>query len=190
MSRLFLLGKSCASLVSLGVACALLASCGARQDGFDWGRMVLFSAISGTLVKDGKPVAGAKITREANFHGSKHSDSTVTDKDGNFSFETMKTFTLLYQVLPSEPVVIQRVFVRAGDKSYEIWSYAKFGYEDNSELKYNERIGEGVYRDLKITTTTNPIKVACELSNDRKPVGFISSTCSFSPPDPVSTTKK
>jgi hypothetical protein len=185
MSRLFLLGKSCTSLVSLGVACASLASCGARQDGFDWGRMVLFSAISGTLVKDGKPVAGATITREANFHGFEQTDTTTTDKDGTFSFPTMKRFTLVWQVLPSEPIVHQKIVTRALDKDYEVWYHTKRGYEDNAELKYSKRINENYWQDLLIDTTTSPITVRCELSNERKHVGFISSTCSFLPLKPA-----
>jgi hypothetical protein len=165
----------------LVLACASLASCGARQDGFDWGRMVLFSAIAGKLVKDGKPVANATITREANFHGSKHSDSTATDKDGNFSFETMKTFTLLYQVLPSEPVMGQKMFAVVGEAKNLIWENAKYGYEDNSELNYDERISNASFRSMKIDTTTNPITVSCELTATRIHTGFIFTSCSFLP---------
>jgi hypothetical protein len=150
-----------------------------REDGFDWGRMVLFSAIAGKLVKDGKPVANATITREANFHGSKHSDSTATDKDGNFSFETMKTFTLLYQVLPSEPVMSQKITARVAGKDYPIWHHVKSGYEDNSELNYTKRVSEGYWQKLRIDTTLNPLTVECDLQKEKTEIGFILTSCRF-----------
>ena len=106
-------------------AALLLGGCGFRRDGFDFGRMVLFSAVAGQIVRDGQPVAGATVTRHANFHGEEHTDSTVTDAHGNFRFGTMKTFTLLFQVLPSEPVVPQNIIVAADGSTQKIWSHVK-----------------------------------------------------------------
>jgi hypothetical protein len=182
MNRLFSPSQSFASaksVASLIVACALLASCGARKDGFDWSRVVLFSAIAGTLVKDGKPVANATITREANFHGSKHSDSTVTDKDGKFSFGTMKAFTLLYQVLPHEPMTYQKMTAHVTDKDNEIWYHPKSGYENNSELKYYILNKQGHIEFLRIEAMTNPILVECELGREMKKIGDVISKCEF-----------
>jgi hypothetical protein len=173
----------------LVLACASLASCGARQDGFDWGRMVLFSAIAGKITKDGKPVANATITREADFHGFEQTDTATTDKDGNFSFPTMKRFTLVWQVLPSEPIVHQKIVARALDKEYEVWYHTKRGYEDNAELKYSKRINENYWQDLLIDTTTNPITVTCELSREMKSTGQISSVCHFISGPAKSSTK-
>jgi hypothetical protein len=185
MSRLFLSGKPFASVASIIVACALLASCGARQDGFDWGRMVLFSAIAGTLVKDGKPVANAVITREANFHGFEQTDTTTTDKDGTFSFPTMKRFTVLWQVLPSEPIVHQKIVARALDKDYEVWYHTKWGYEDNSELRYFVLNAKGHIEYLRIDSATNPIFVTCNLAQEMKSTGKISSICDFRPDNAI-----
>ena len=55
---------------------------------FDAGKVCVFSAISGTLLKDGKPVAGAKLVRSAEWQ-SKKQDETVTDEQGYFEFPHM-----------------------------------------------------------------------------------------------------
>jgi hypothetical protein len=169
----------------LVLACASLASCGMREDGFDWGRVVLFSAISGTLVKDGKPVVGATLTRRAKL-GDWYEDTAVTDKDGKFSFETMKAFSLKAHILPHEPVVSQQMFAQVGNTKYDVWYHTKFGYEDNSELMYRTMNAAG---RQKINATVNPISVTCEFSADRQHVGHISSTCTFLPPSTKSPVK-
>jgi hypothetical protein len=162
----------------LVLACASLASCGMREDGFDWGRVVLFSAISGTLVKDGKPVAGATLTRRAKL-GDWYEDTAVTDKDGKFSFGTMKAFSLTAHMLPHEPVVSQQMFAVVGEIKHDVWYHTKRGYEDNSELTYWSMHVSGLQ---KINATVNPIRVVCEFSAERQHAGGISSTCTFLPP--------
>ena len=166
----------------LAVLCAalLLGGCGFRRDGFDFGRMVLFSAVAGQIVHNGQPVAGATVTRNANFHGEEHTDSTVTDANGNFRFGTMKTFTLLFQVLPSEPVVPQDITVVAGATTQEVWSHVKRGYEDNNELWFDTfDFFTQVREHLRIDAQTDPIRVVCRLGEEPKHTGRIWSTCDF-----------
>ncbi|MBS0313008.1 MAG: carboxypeptidase regulatory-like domain-containing protein [Proteobacteria bacterium] len=165
----------------LGVLCAalLLGGCGFRRDGFDFGRMVLFSAVAGQIVRNGQPVAGATVTRHANFHGEEHTDSTVTDAHGNFRFGTMKTFTLLFQVLPSEPVVPQNIIVAADGSTQKIWSHVKRGYEDNNELWFHIFHLETPNEYLRVDAQTDPIRVVCTLGAEPKLVGDIWGTCDF-----------
>ena len=166
----------------LAVLCAalLLGGCGVRRDGFDFGRMVLFSAVAGQIVRNGQPVAGATVTRHANFHGEEHTDSTVTDANGNFRFGTMKTFTLLFQVLPSEPIMRQRMNVVVDGATYELWRHLKWGYEDNSELWFDvpDFVKEKT-EHLRIDAQTDPIRVVCRLGEEPKHTGKIWGTCDF-----------
>jgi len=166
----------------LGVLCAalLLGGCGFRRDGFDFGRMVLFSAVAGQIVRDGQPVAGATVTRHANFHGEEHTDSTVTDAHGNFRFGTMKTFTLLYQVLPSEPAMLQVMTVSVGSTTEEVWRHVKRGYEDNNELWFDvpDFVKEKT-EYLRIDAQTDPIRAVCTLGAEPKLVGDVWGTCDF-----------
>jgi hypothetical protein len=124
------------SVLLLVLASLLLASCGARRDGFDWGRFVLFSAISGKVLDKGKPVPGLTLTRTVEWTGDTFVDTTVTDKEGGFAFPVLKKFNIVRQVLPAEPRIDQSIKTTHKGKEYEIWAHIKANYDNNSELFY------------------------------------------------------
>ncbi len=99
-------------------------------------KMVLFSAVQGRVLKDGQPVAGATLEREAKWTWKDETrrDSTTSGADGGFAFEPMVGSSLLGSVLPHEPVVHQKITIRHGGQAYEAWLHVRHSYEDNGEL--------------------------------------------------------
>ena len=112
-------------------------------------KMVIFSAVTGKVLQDGKPVSGASIEREFRWAWK---DETGTDKatsgiGGEFSFPAVERSSFLGSLLPHEPVVRQSITIRHAGKSYEAWLYNKHNYDDKGEL-------EG-----------KPLRLVCRLEN-------------------------
>lgn len=98
-------------------------------------KMVIFSAVEGQVLLNGAPVAGAEIERE--FHWAwkteNGGDKTRTGQDGSFMLPSIERSSLLGSLLPHEPVIKQRIVVRHGGKSYDVWMNFKRDYDNNSE---------------------------------------------------------
>ncbi len=114
----------------------------------DFGKVCLFSAISGVITLDGKPVANARLVRTANRDSAK-TDETTTDKDGHFSLPVMFERTVT-KYLPQEFVVKQDILVYYKDAKYDMWSGVKRKPEENTESR------------------GKPLVVKCELSQEKK----------------------
>jgi hypothetical protein len=128
-------------LVSFGVYAMSLA---------EVGRVCLFSAISGTITLDGKPVANARLVRTGDRDGPKVDEAT-TDENGYFEFPPMYERTVT-KFLPQEFVASQKITVDYDGKQYEIWSSVKRNKEENAESR------------------GNPLIVACELNGEEKSI--------------------
>jgi hypothetical protein len=141
MSRHFLSGKSFASVMSLAslIATSVLLSSCMRGDGFDWGRLVIASAINGKILDRGKPVANATVTRKVEWRWGEdtYTDTTTTDKEGRFSFDTLKKFAVAGNFLPHEPYIDHSYFVRVGNEEVFFLYRNKRGYDYNDELIAN-----------------------------------------------------
>ncbi len=148
----------------LVLASVTLAGCGARSDGFDWGRLVLFSAVSGKVLDKGKPVAGLTLTRSVEWKGDTYVDTTTTDKDGGFAFPVLKRFGGLYLVLPAEPRISQSISTVHLGKEYEIWGYLKGGYDNNGELLVGYTDSTMSARITIADPEKVPIVVTCDLA--------------------------
>lgn len=111
------------------------------------GRVCLFSAISGTITLDGKPVANARLVRTGDRDGPKVDEAT-TDENGYFEFSPMYERTIT-KFLPQEFVASQKILVHHGGKEYKIWSGVKRKKEENVESR-------GV-----------PLVVTCELNQEQ-----------------------
>ncbi len=112
----------------------------------------LFSAISGVITLNGKPVKNAQLKRivgKAHAQG-KVTDETTTDENGYFSMPAVFDKVLLAKVLPMEFSVPQEIFVYYEGKEYDIWSGVKRKREENSESR------------------GKPLVVKCELEGERK----------------------
>lgn len=114
------------------------------------GKVCLFSAMSGTITLDGKPVVNAKLVRTADRDGAK-TDETMTDENGYFQFPAMFERTIT-KFLPQEFVVSQKVVLYFDEQEYEIWWGIKRKPEENIESR------------------GKPLVVNCELSNSNASV--------------------
>jgi hypothetical protein len=117
----------------------------------DVGKVCLFSAMSGVITLDGKPVANARLVRKAE-HGAK-SDEATTDKEGNFKFPAMYKRTVA-KYLPQEFVVHQEIVVSYNNKEYQLWEGVKGAPEENVESK------------------GKPLVVKCELNREVNHLSF------------------
>lgn len=100
------------------------------------GKMVLFSAVRGQVLLNGKPVVGATVEREFDWawKSEKGRDSTLTDAEGRFSLAPITRTSFLGGLLPHEPVVRQVISIDHAGKRYKAWATFKRDYEDNGEL--------------------------------------------------------
>lgn len=98
---------------------------------FDIGKACTFSAMSGVILNNGKPVKNAIVKRETHWQ-KKVSDETTTDEKGYFEFP-VRFERSIAAILPQEFVVSQKIFVLHEGKSHEIWSGVKRNKEENVE---------------------------------------------------------
>lgn len=119
--------------------------------GFD---KVMFSKVQGVVLKNGKPIAGAKVTRYYKWGATddEKTEETSTDKNGNFSFPSTSKFSILRSMLPHEPVIFQEIIIHHEGEKYTAWRFTKHDYGENDEL-------DGT-----------PINLKCELTQEK---GFL-----------------
>ncbi len=98
-------------------------------------KLCVFSSLSGTLYKSGKPMPNAKIIRTAGWQ-KKTTDMTVTDVNGFFKLPVMNENTIASS-LPMQFVARQELMVFDGEQEIVIWSGAKTEKEENSESRGN-----------------------------------------------------
>lgn len=98
--------------------------------------LTLFSDVSGSVIQNGKPVAGAEIERRYHWHwkDQQTSETTVTDAQGRFQFPAATASSFFGSLIPHEPVVQQTILIRSGGTEYRAWKYTKHNYEANGEV--------------------------------------------------------
>ncbi len=98
---------------------------------------VLFSKVHGVVLNNGKPVPNVVVKRFFNFGwtNEEKTDTTKTDKDGNFDFPIITRFSLATSVVPHEPSIAQTINVDFEGKDYLLWAFTKSNYDENGELK-------------------------------------------------------
>ena len=116
----------------------------------DIGKVCLFSAISGTITLDGKPVTNARLMRKVDRDGPEV-DEAITDINGYFEFPAMFERTIT-KFLPQEFVASQKIVVFHNNKDYKIWSSVKRNPDENVESR------------------GKPLVVACELSDAERSI--------------------
>ena len=99
-------------------------------------KMVMFSAVSGKVLQDGKPVAGAVVEREFRWSWKSEtgSDSTQTDASGAFRLPVIERSSLMGSVMPHEPLVRQTILIKHGGKTHKAWMFDKGNYKLDGEL--------------------------------------------------------
>jgi hypothetical protein len=114
-------------------------------------RLVLFSEVHGTVLKDGVPVEGAVVRQEVVWSDNKDEISpreVASDRDGRFSFPVVVRSAGAIRIVPHQPVILQKLVIRQGGIEYEAWRHTKNSYEENSEL------------------SGRPLNLVCELSRE------------------------
>lgn len=112
-------------------------------------KLVLFSEVNGQVVDQGKPVAGAIVTRYYRWSwlNREATDQTVTDNEGRFSFKSVNTRSIT-ALFPHQPYISQKLEIHIGKKVYEAWRTGKMNYDSNGELQ------------------GKPIDIICELDKE------------------------
>lgn len=98
--------------------------------------LVLCSPIAGRLVtQDGTPVPGVGILRrwEWGWTGKTGSDSTITDADGRFSFDSVTGHSLTARIAPHEPSIRTEILAETGEGLRLLLSLNKGTYTLGSE---------------------------------------------------------
>jgi len=124
--------RTAAGLVlAIATAGLLLATQGSAM-----AKMVMFSAVSGQVLQDGKPVAGALVEREFRWSWKSETgtDSTQTDASGAFRLPVIERSSFMGSLLPHEPNVRQTILIKHGGKTHKAWMFDKGNYKLDGEL--------------------------------------------------------
>lgn len=112
-------------------------------------RLVLFSEVHGTVLKDGKPVAGAELVQKVVWSDDENEiapQRAVTDEKGAFWFPAIERSAGVRRMIPSQPMMLQKIVIHYQGVEYIAWRHGKDSYDANTEL-------DG-----------RPLKLVCELS--------------------------
>lgn len=112
-------------------------------------RVVLFSEVHGTVLRNGHPVEGAELIQKVLWSENEDKNPVqhaVTDENGAFWFPAIERGAGLLRMIPAQPMMLQTIVIRYQGVEYIAWRYGKGSYDRNSEL-------DG-----------RPIKLLCELT--------------------------
>ena len=128
--------------------------------GFRMTNLVIFSAVIGTVLQGGQPVAGAVVEREFRWGWKQETgtDRAETDAHGVFRFPAIKRRSLLGALLPHEPNVRQTIRVLHGGTTHTAWQFDKSNYRADGELG-------------------RPIVMTCHLENSPRRHGEVFGIC-------------
>ncbi|GLQ99216.1 hypothetical protein GCM10007863_36360 [Dyella mobilis] len=114
-------------------------------------RLVLFSEVHGTVLKEGKPVEGARLTQTVVWSDNKNeipAQHAVTDGQGSFSFPTIEHKPGILRMVPHQPVILEKIMIDYQGVEYTAWRHTKDTYDANSEMN------------------GKPINLVCELTRE------------------------
>jgi hypothetical protein len=100
-------------------------------------RLVLFSEVHGTVLKDGKPVAGAELVQRAVWSANDDENPqqrTTTDATGAFRFAPIERAAWLQRLMLGQPWVNQEITIRYQGVEYPAWTFGKGDYDPGTEL--------------------------------------------------------
>lgn len=133
---------------------------GACTEGLAMGNKVIFSAVQGTVLKQGSPVAGAVVERQFEWNEEKGSDRATSAADGSFSMPAIeRKSSFLDRLLPSEAMVKQTILITYEGKTHKAWYLFKRNYEDMGEL------------------AGRPIRMTCRLEREPEKHGDVFGIC-------------
>jgi hypothetical protein len=96
-------------------------------------KLCVFSAVKGTVVKEGMPLPNVLVKRTYKWDGESITDEVTTDAAGNFSFPEQNQRSVI-AIFPHNPSVSQGIKIYLDGKEYRAWAYQKGNYDVNGEL--------------------------------------------------------
>lgn len=110
---------------------------------------ILFSKVSGTVLKDGMPLIGVPLRRAFNWRWGqeKGTDQAITNSSGEFQFPQISRESISASI-PHEPVIGQFIYIDYEGEAYIAWQMLKRDYSVNGELN------------------GKPINLVCELTRE------------------------
>ncbi|MEL6915046.1 MAG: DUF6795 domain-containing protein [Pseudomonadota bacterium] len=124
-------------------------------------KLYVCSPMQGQLIgADGRPAAGAQVTREYRYQGKQAFDTVTADAEGRFSFDAVETKPGLFGRVPANIVVIQRYTTDAmgGERFLSISSRS---------LDLNHETGGAAF------------DVTCNLGEEPSTANFAKSNCTL-----------
>jgi hypothetical protein len=100
-------------------------------------RLVLFSEVHGTVLKDGEPVEGAELIEKVVWSDNENDippQHAVTDSKGAFSFPAIERNAGLLRLIPAQPTIQQTITIKYQGVEYTAWLHGKGSYNPNTEL--------------------------------------------------------
>ncbi len=98
--------------------------------------LILFSAVAGTVLHRGQPVAHARVSREYRWAWKRETgvDDTTTDAQGAFRFPAIVGRSFSARWLPHEPSVRQTITVDFAGRLHRVWMHDRSNYRMDGEL--------------------------------------------------------
>jgi|SRR5581483_4197512 len=118
----------------------LVFSLSGLSEGYAMGafdRLILFSEVHGTVLKDGKPVEGAELIEKVVWSDNENEippQRAVTDAKGAFSFPAIERKAGLLRLIPAQPTIQQTITIKYKGVEYTAWLHGKTSYNANTEL--------------------------------------------------------
>ena len=100
-------------------------------------RLVLFSEVHGTVLRDGQPVAGAELVQKVIWSddpGEIPPQRATPDATGAFRFPAIERGAGLRRMIPAQPMMLQTITIHIEGQQYLAWRYGKDSYDNRSEL--------------------------------------------------------
>ncbi len=121
---------------------------------------VLFSALEGQVLQNGRPLAGATLVREWDFPENKVQgrDETMTDSNGQFRLAVVLHPYRRSRFFPQQPVVAQLIRVSHSGTEWRVWGGSKTNLQAGTEA--DSDFIEGTSPNL-------PIRVVIDLDSPR-----------------------
>ena len=114
--------------VPLFIVLLLIVGCGGPV------KRCLVSPLAGTVSVDGKPVAGAKVTRKYYSHWYNEHVETVTHTDAKGYFEFAGVWKSAAVDVMHQPVIEEQVVVEHNSTNYTVLDVTKMNYDSFGEL--------------------------------------------------------
>ena len=98
--------------------------------------LYLFSAVEGTVLRNGQPVEGVEVEQTYHWHWKDQRGTVVvkTDANGHFRLPAVTATSWTAALLPHEPAIGQRITLRHAGTAHKGWVMTKHNYDVQGEV--------------------------------------------------------